>query len=87
MNLEYKISFKSSVKKDLKNISKSTQKKILEEIQVLKKNPFLSPKLKGKFEGLRRFRIGNFRVIYTILDKEILILKISDRKEAYKKGQ
>jgi mRNA interferase RelE/StbE len=84
--LEYKLSFKSSVKRDLKNISGKNVKMIFSALQELKSEPYANPKLKGKFEGLRKYRIGNFRVIYTIIDHEILILRISDRKDAYKNG-
>ena len=83
MNLDYNLSFKSSVKKDLKKISKSNLKKIFDSLQELKQKPYENPKLKGKFEGLRKLRVSDFRVIYTVLDDEVLILRISDRKRVY----
>ncbi len=83
--MEYKLNFKSSVKKDLKKIGKANLKKIFESLQDLKQNPYENPKLKGKFEGLRKLRAGDFRVIYTVLDDEVLILRISDRKQVYRK--
>jgi len=38
------------------------------------------------FKGMYRFRIGDFRVIYTINEKgkEINIMVIGDRKKVYK---
>lgn len=81
----YNVKYKSSVKKDLKRISKQEIKKILDKIESeLTKNPLLFPSLTGEFKGLRKLRVGNFRVIYTILGDEVLILKIGDRKDVYK---
>ena len=38
------------------------------------------PALAGKFTGLRKYRIGDYRVIYTILDDTVLILRIAREK-------
>jgi len=43
------------------------------------------PVLSGKFSGLRKFRVGNYRVIYSIIGDKALILRINHRREAYKK--
>jgi mRNA interferase RelE/StbE len=40
--------------------------------------------LKGKFSGLRKYRVGEYRVIYVIIEKDVIILRIGDRKEVYK---
>jgi len=40
--------------------------------------------LKGQFAGLRKYRIGDYRVIYAILKEDILILRIGSRKDVYK---
>ena len=54
----------------------------------LRANPFFGPnikKLKGEYEGYYRFRIGNYRLFYTI-DKQkviVFILDIVNRKDAY----
>jgi mRNA interferase RelE/StbE len=40
--------------------------------------------LKGQFAGLRKYRVGDFRVIYALLGHDILILRIGNRKDVYK---
>ncbi len=83
--MSYKISFKRSVERDLKRINKKSAKKILDKIEKeLPKSTVKHPSLTGKFSGLKKYRIGDYRVIYTILDDTILILRIAHRKEAYK---
>lgn len=85
--MDCKITFKSSVSKDLKKIDKSTAKEILDKLESeLSVNAEKYPILKGKFAGLRKFRVGDYRVIYSILgDDTVLILRIAHRKEAYRK--
>lgn len=83
--MEYNIVYKSSVKKDIKKINKKELLRILNEIEnVLKSTPLKGNKLKGEFKGLSSYRISDYRVIYTILGKTVLILRISHRKDVYK---
>lgn len=75
-------------------ISESKYNKIYKKISgyvypQLRDNPFFGSnikKLKGEFEGLYRYRIGNYRLFYKIENAKILIiiLDIDDRKDAYK---
>jgi len=83
--LAYNITFKSSVAKDLKRIGKQNAKRILDKIDVmLTSGPEKFPALTGPFAGLRKFRVGEYRVIFAIMDNDILILRIQHRKEAYR---
>ncbi len=83
----YKILFKNSVSKDLKKIDKNRARDILEKIETeLSEKAEENPTLKGKFSGLRKYRIGDYRIIYTLLDQDaVLILRIAHRKKVYKK--
>jgi len=84
--LVYKIEFKASVKKDLKKLSKDRITEILNKIETkLPQIAFQQPNLKGKFKHLKKYRIGDFRVIYTLVDDTILVLRIADRKDVYRK--
>ena len=74
--MAYNISYKKSVFRDLKRIGKSEARRIMDRLEQelsIKADTF--PILKGKFAGLRKFRVGNYRVIYIIQGKEILILR------------
>ncbi|MFO8048495.1 MAG: type II toxin-antitoxin system RelE/ParE family toxin [Desulfosudaceae bacterium] len=83
--MAYNIVYKKSVHRDLKKLSKSEAKRILELIEKeLIKKPESNPALKGQFAGLRKYRVGDYRVIYAILDKDVLILRIGNRKDVYK---
>jgi mRNA interferase RelE/StbE len=84
--LAYNITYKKSIQRDLKQLSKSEAKRILDRIeQELVKDPDSNPVLKGQFTGLRKYRIGTYRVIYSLLGTEIRILRIGHRQDVYKR--
>ena len=83
--MAYKIAFKKSVKRDLKKISRDQVDRIFRNIEEnLTETPENFPALSGSFAGLRKLRVGDYRVIFSILDETVLILRISHRKEAYR---
>lgn len=83
--MDYKVVYKKSVQRDLKKLSKNEKIRILEHIEnELIRQPEAYPVLKSQFAGLRKYRVGNYRVIYTLSGNELLILRIGDRKSVYK---
>lgn len=83
--MKYKISFKKAVTRDLKKIDKNKAEKILKKIEEeLPSKAENFAILTGKFSGLRKFRIGNYRVIYAIIGDTALILRVRHRREAYR---
>jgi mRNA interferase RelE/StbE len=83
--LAYNISYKSSVKRDLKKLSKADATRVLDQLEKdLGNNPLEYPTLKGEFAGLRKCRVGDYRVIFAILDGGVLVLRIGNRKDVYR---
>ncbi len=83
--MAYNIAYKKSVHRDLKKLSKAEACRILDQIeQGLLKEPESNPVLKGQFTGLRKFQVGDYRVIYALLGDDILILRIGHRRDVYK---
>ena len=84
----YKIEIIASAEKSLKKIPKKDILKIVEAIQILSITPFPEGcrKLKGE-EDVYRVRQGNYRIIYEVIEKKliVLVLKIGHRKDIYKK--
>ena len=84
--MAYNIVYKNSVHRDLKKLSKAEAARILDQIEAeLSKKADTYPLLKGQFAGLRRYRAGDYRVIYAILEDDVLILRIGHRRDVYKK--
>ncbi|OIO31951.1 MAG: hypothetical protein AUJ18_05380 [Candidatus Hydrogenedentes bacterium CG1_02_42_14] len=84
--MAYKINYKKSVTKDLNKIDKKQCKRLLNKIEKeLSLFPEKGKELVGNFKGLFSYRSGDYRVIYSILaDNNILILRVVHRKEVYK---
>ena len=81
----YKVTFKKSVFRDLKKISRDQADNILKRIEKdLSEKADTYPVLTGKFTGLRKYRSGDYRVIYTIIEDSVIILRIRHRRDAYK---
>ena len=83
--MSYKIAFKKSVARDLKKIDNDQADRILKRIEEeLPEKAESFPVLTGKFSGLRKFRVGDCRVVYSIMGDTALILRIRHRREAYR---
>jgi mRNA interferase RelE/StbE len=83
--LSFKVAFKKSVARDFKKIEKKQVDAILKKIEeALPQKAETFPLLTGQFSGLRKFRVGDYRVIYSIIGDTVLILRISHRREVYR---
>ena len=82
----YRVLIESRVKKELDEIPDDYYKKIEQTILQLKQEPrpFGVKKLKGSNDW--RLRIGNYRILYTVDDKNriVKIYRVKHRKEVYR---
>jgi mRNA interferase RelE/StbE len=84
--LAFNISYKKSVERDLSRLNNTEARRILNKIEdKLSEHAASFPVLKGEFAGLRKLRIGDYRVVFTILDNDVLVLRIGHRREIYRK--
>ena len=80
----YEIQFKESAVKELKKISKPDAKSILLKIiENLSRNPESYPALKGDLRGMKKLRFCDYRIIFTVEKKLVLILRVGHRKDIY----
>jgi mRNA interferase RelE/StbE len=84
--LAFDIAYKKSVTKDLAGLSKAEARRILGKIEKdLPARADTCPVLKGSFSGLRKLRVGDYRVIFAILGQQVLVLRIGHRREIYER--
>lgn len=84
--MAYNIVYKRSVSHDLKKLSKAEAKRLLERLErELPQKAGIQPALKGRFAGLRKFRVGEYRVIFAIVENDVLVLRIGPRRDVYEK--
>ncbi len=83
---QYEVRFQASVRKDLRKIRKELVNKILQKINALADNPFPEGHKKLKGEALYRIPIGVYRVVYEIIDKQLIvsIVKVGHRSKVYR---
>ncbi len=85
--MPYAVLLAPPAERQLKSLTHSVQKRIVKRLKSLRENPRPQGVKKLAWEeGLYRIREGDYRIIYTIQDKEliVLIVKIGDRKEVYR---
>lgn len=81
----YHITISPRAKKELKNIAKLYRKAIRNAIDELKETPFIGKPLSRELTGKYSYRIGVYRIIYTVNkpDKKINILTAGHRGTIY----
>jgi mRNA interferase RelE/StbE len=83
---EYRIDIKKSAIKELEDIPRKDLRKIIARIRSLARNP--RPHGSQKLSGQEQYRIrqGDYRIVYSIKDKDSLIdiVKIGHRREIYR---
>ncbi len=77
-----KIRWTKKAVKDLKQIQKIERKRILNAIDRIYTGDV--KKLKGSLENLWRLRVGNYRVIFEMVE-DVLIIRVLHRKNVYDK--
>lgn len=87
--MTYKIRLTDYANQTYLQAEPSLKKKLSKCFKVLQQTPREYPQikpLKGEFAGKYRFRVGDYRVIYTIDDNtsEVIILFIVHRSQAYR---
>ncbi|MDH5794090.1 MAG: type II toxin-antitoxin system RelE/ParE family toxin [Candidatus Bathyarchaeota archaeon] len=67
----------------LRRLDKQVQIRILRELKVLEGNPFCGKRLLGHLSGLFSFRVGEFRVIYSLSGNKVIVRTVGHRREVY----
>jgi mRNA interferase RelE/StbE len=84
--LAFNIVYKKSVQRDLSKLSRDEAGRILARLEKdLAEKADSYPALKGRFAGLRKYRIGDYRVVFAFVDSEVQVLRIGHRRDIYRK--
>ena len=84
--MTYSLRIKRSAAKALQKIPKNERIRLIEAINRLREEPNAGGVLKGEFAGLRRLRIGVYRIIYEVIEEQlvVLVVRIGHRKHVYR---
>lgn len=84
--MRYSIRIKRSAQRELAAIPQPARTRLTGAIDGLGQNPLAGSPLRGGMRGLRRLRVGDYRIVYELLDHElvILVVRVAHRREAYR---
>lgn len=83
--MSYSLVFTKNAVRDIKKLDRLAQKRLAEKLKIFQNKPlFYAKKLTSPLIGQYRWRIGNYRIIFDIKGKDLIILRIGHRREIYK---
>lgn len=89
LDATFEVQLTNEAEKHYKGLDKKMTRRVNKAIDMLVKNPFFGKnivKLKGQYAGLYRYRVGSYRIVYSI-DKtnNLCVIKgIYRRGKAYR---
>jgi mRNA interferase RelE/StbE len=83
--MSYTLLYTKIAASDIKKLDIVVRKRLKKKIELFAKNPIFHAKKLISFSiGSYRWRIGDYRVIFDLDGKNIVILRVKHRKESYK---
>ncbi len=83
--MKYNLFLTNTFIRNYEKLPRNIQNRTKENLQVLRNNPFAGKKLTGDLKGEYSYRIGDYRIIYTMEKDEIFVEAIGHRKDIYSK--
>ncbi len=82
----FKVLFTDPAEKDLNKLDTKKGDRILAKIDLLEVDPFLPSSKRLKGDVTFRLRVGDYRVIYEVdnRNKQVIIYRVRHRKDVYK---
>lgn len=83
----YRIAYTEEAKKRIEKLEEGLKLKVREAVEAIARNPYLGKPLTRELRGRWSYRFSDYRIIYEIYQKEIvvLILTVGHRREVYTK--
>lgn len=84
--MKYRLVYTQRAERDIKNLESKIKDRIGKTLLRYSEEPSsFAEKLSDSILGEYRFRIGDYRVIFDIQGKEIVVLRVGHRREIYKR--
>lgn len=86
--MNFSVYYDPAAQKDVKKLSRDLASRIMDKMDWFanQENPKIFAKSLSKpIENAFRFRVGNYRAVVEFSDNKILVLRVLDRREVYKK--
>lgn len=85
--MSYSIRIRGSAGREIAQLPRDARERVIAAIDALGEQPLAGNPLKGGLRGLRRQRVGDYRILYELLDEElvILVVRVAHRRESYRR--
>ena len=85
--MSYSIRIKRSAARELARVPQQDRLRMVHAIDSLGQHPLKGSPLKGENRGLRRIRVGDYRIVYEVLDDAlvVLVVRVEHRREVYRR--
>ena len=74
--MTYSVRIKASAATQIASLDVEARRLVVEQIDRLASDPHVGTVLKGELEGLRRIRVGAYRIVFEVRNRELLVLVI-----------
>lgn len=83
----YIIIIAPTAKKQIDALQLSMRGRIASALEILAQNPFIGKSLRAELKGLYSYRVGDYRIIYSVIAHKLIIevIKVMHRREAYRR--
>lgn len=83
--MTYRLEFKKSVARYLLRLDRTDAERVLTKSAAeLPHSAESCPVLAGRFAGLRKFLVGEYRVIFAIIGESVLVTRIAHRRGVHR---
>jgi len=82
--MKYNIQFKPRAVKDIERLSSRIQSQIIKSIEAMSDNLKEDVKRLTNFTPEYRLRVGDYRVLFEVENKNIVVYRVRHRREAYR---
>ncbi len=85
--MTYSVRIKASAAKQLARVDVRTRRLLVAQIDRLAADPHVGTVLKGELDGLRRVRVGAYRIVFEVRDRQLLVLvvRLGHRSSVYRR--
>ncbi|MDP2900145.1 MAG: type II toxin-antitoxin system RelE/ParE family toxin [Candidatus Bathyarchaeota archaeon] len=67
----------------LKALSRDAQSRVLREVRLLEVDHHLGKPIRGDFKGVYSMRVGDYRVLYELAARRVVLLTVDHRRHVY----
>ena len=84
--MTYSVRIKASAAKQLARLDVGARRLLVEQIDRLATDPHVGTVLKGELDGLRRLRVGAYRIVFEVRNRELVVLavRVGHRSSVYR---